>query len=241
MSSFFNIVSSLLFVAYLYTALAVISILCAPLLLLPHRFSILPARLWAVSVRFGLKLICNISIEFRGLEHAPKGAALIAGKHQSMIDTIAPFLVFPHSCFVYKRELAYLPFLGWYALRAKMVSVKRSDGAKALKIMSKTCRERLEEGRQIIIFPEGTRSRLDDLDPDYKSGIAALYRDLATPVYLMATNSGKFWPAHGINRYAGKIVFEFLPPIEPDLSRAAFMVALKSRLEEASRRLLSSD
>lgn len=229
---------SLLFVAWLYGAMAFFGIGCLPLLLVSERAAMAAIRWWARSVLWGAKVITGIRVEFRGLEHRPSGAALIAGKHMSMLDTIAPFVVLDMPCYVLKQELMYLPAFGWYAWRTHMVAVRRHDAAKALRQMARDCAERLKEGRQIVIFPEGTRSDPGD-DPDYKPGVAALYRDLGAPCHLLATNSGQFWPGHGVDRRPGTVVYEFLPPIEAGLKRGELMTELKTRLETASRALIA--
>jgi 1-acyl-sn-glycerol-3-phosphate acyltransferase len=195
-------------------------------------------RWWAGSVLFGARWIVGVKVEFRGLEHRPDGPALIAGKHLSMLDTIAPFVVLKRPAYVLKHSLIYLPFLGWYALRTKMVAIRREDAAKALKLMVSACRARLNEGRQILIFPEGTRSDIGD-DPVYKPGVAALYRDLEVPCHLLATNSGQFWPGHGIDRTPGTVVFEFLPPLPAGLKRGELMTQMKEKLETASNALVA--
>ncbi len=219
--------------------MALYGILCTPALLFGVRASMAPIRWWAGAVLFGARMIVGIRVEFRGLEHRPAGAALIAGKHMSMLDTIAPFVVLDMPCYVLKKELMYLPALGWYAWRTRMVPIQREDAAKALRQMAKDCAQRLTEGRQILIFPEGTRSDPGD-DPDYKPGVAALYRDLGQPCHLLATNSGKYWPGHGIDRHPGTVIYEFLPPIPAGLKRGELMTELKARLEAASQRLLDA-
>jgi len=229
---------SLIFMLWLYGSMAVFGILCAPVLLLPARFAMAPIRWWAKAVLFGARLIVGIRVEFRGLEHRPDGPALLAGKHMSMLDTIAPFVILKEPAYVLKRSLMYLPFFGWYAWRTKMVAIRREDAAKALKGMVSACRARLAEGRQIVIFPEGTRSDPGD-DPDYKPGVAALYRDLDVPCHLMATNSGRFWPGHGIDRRPGTVVFEFLPPLPAGMKRGELMKEMKDRLETRSAALVA--
>lgn len=238
MSAFVTRLRSLLFMLWLYGSMAFIAVICSPILLLPHKVSMGVIRLWAASVLFGARWIVGVKVEFRGLEHRPTGPALVAGKHLSMLDTIAPFVALDCPAYVLKQSLMYLPFLGWYAWRTRMVAIKREDAAKALKGMVAACRERLTEGRQIVIFPEGTRSNVGD-DPAYKPGVAALYRDLDVPCYLMATNSGQFWPGHGIDRKPGTVVFEFLPPIPAGMKRGEFMTEMKARLETESNRLVA--
>ena len=99
-------------------------------------------------------------------------------------------------------------------------------------------RARLAEQRQILIFHEGTR-QLPGAEPDYKPGVAAIYRDLEGPCWPVAPNSGVHWPAHGFIRRPGVVVFEFLAPIPPGLKRAEFMTELQTRLEAASTALLT--
>ena len=223
---------------WLYGTMAFFGIICSPLLLLPIPAAMAVIRWWAGAVLFGARWIVGVRVEFRGLEHRPDGPALIAGKHLSMLDTIAPFVVLKRPAYVLKHSLIYLPFLGWYALRTKMVAIRREDAAKALKLMVSACRARLNEGRQILIFPEGTRSDIGD-DPVYKPGVAALYRDLEVPCHLLATNSGQFWPGHGIDRTPGTVVFEFLPPLPAGLKRGELMTQMKEKLETASNALVA--
>lgn len=225
---------------WLYGSMAVFGLGCSPLLLLPSGVAMAVIRWWAKFVLLGARLIVGIRVEFRGLEHRPEGAALIAGKHMSMLDTIAPFAVLKAPAYVLKKSLMYMPFFGWYAWRTRMVAIKREDAAKALKTMVTACRASLAEGRQILIFPEGTRSDPGD-DPVYKPGVAALYRDLETPCHLLATNSGQFWPGHGIDRRPGTVVFEFLPPLSAGMKRGEFMAEIKARLESASARLVAEN
>ena len=220
--------------------MAFFGIVCSPIMLFGQRRSMAPIRGWAKAVLWGARTIVGIRVEFRGLEHRPTGGALLAGKHLSMLDTIAPFAILDYPAFVLKKSLIYLPFLGWFAARTRMVAIKREDAAKALKGMVTECRDRISHGRQIVIFPEGTRSNVGD-DPVYKPGVAALYRDLDVPCHLLATNSGQFWPGHGIDRRPGTVVFEFLPPLPAGLKRAEMMAELKDRLEAASNALVEQN
>ena len=194
-------------------------------------------RLWARFMLLGLRLICGVRVEVRGLEHRPAGAALIAAKHQGMLDVIAPFTFLDDPCFVMKKELMPLPFFGWFAWKTRMIPVDRGAHARALKDMVRAARDRLADGRQIVIFPEGTRTAPGQ-PGDYKPGVAALYRDLAAPCWPVATNSGVHWPARGVLRRPGVVVFEFLPPIPAGLKRAEFMTRLEDRIETASTSLL---
>ena len=230
-------VRSLIFVVWLYLSMALFAVGLSPALLLPYRAAMTVIRFWARFVLFGLRWIAGVKVEFRGLEHMPRGAALMAAKHQSMLDVIAPFAVLPDNCFIMKKELMPLPFFGWFAWKTKMIAVDRSAHSKALKDMVKQARARHAEGRQILIFPEGTRAA-PGAAPDYKPGIAAMYRDLDVACTPIATNAGVHWPAHGLQRRPGVVVYEFLPPVPAGLKRAEFMAQLEARLEGASDALL---
>ena len=229
---------SLIFVAWLYLSMVIFAVGLSPALLMPHGAAVWVIKSWSKFVLFGLRWIAGIKVEVRGLEHRPTGSALLACKHQGMLDVIAPFSFLDDTCFIMKKELMILPFFGWFAWKTKMIAVDRSAHSKALKDMVRQARVRHAEGRQILIFPEGTRGEIGAA-PDYKPGIAALYRDLNSPCWPIATNSGVHWPAHGFRRYPGTIVFEFLPPISAGLKRAEFMAELENRIETASTALLT--
>ena len=230
-------VRSLIFTLWLYLSMPLFAVGLSPALLMPHGVAMGVIKLWARFALFGLRWIAGVKVEARGLEHRPTGPALIAAKHQGMLDVIAPFAFLDDACFVMKKELMPLPFFGWFAWKTKMIAVDRAAHAKALKDMVRQTRARLAEGRQILIFPEGTRTTPGE-PADYKPGVAAIYRDVEAPCWPIATNSGVHWPAHGFKRYPGTVVFEFLPPIPAGLKRAAFMAELESRIEGASTALL---
>ena len=231
-------VRSLVFTAWLYLSMAIFAVGLSPALLMPHRAAMTVIRWWAKFVLFGLRWICGVKVEFRGLEHRPAGPALVAAKHQGMLDVIIPFVVLDDPCMVMKKELMVLPFFGWFAWKTKMIPVDRSAGSKALKDMVRTARERVQQGRQVVIFPEGTRTE-PGATPDYKPGVAAIYRDLDGPCWPVATNSGVHWPAHGFRRYPGTVVFELLEPVPAGLKRAEFMAQLEGKIEGASGALLT--
>jgi 1-acyl-sn-glycerol-3-phosphate acyltransferase len=229
---------SLLFIVWFYVVSAVLAIAYVALWPFGRHAMLEGLRVWTRLVNWGLKVFAGVRIELRGREYMPTGRALVAAKHQGMFDTIGPFSFLPDACFVLKKELLAIPFYGWHAQRAGMIPLDREAGSKALKDMLRAARERLKEPRQVVIFPEGTRQPLG-APPDYKPGVAALYRDLGLGCSPMATNSGVHWPAHGFLRRPGTIVFEFLPPIPPGLKRDEFMQTLQDRIETASNRLLA--
>ena len=136
-----------------------------------------------------------------------------------------------------KKELTSIPFFGWYCLKAGMISIDRAGQAATLRKLLADGRAKVSEGRQLVIFPEGTRTPPGETGV-YQPGVAGLYRALNTPCVPLATNSGAHWPAHGFLRRPGIIVYEFLEPIPSGLPREVFMETLQSRIEAASAALL---
>ena len=229
---------SLLYVAVFYAWSTACALVMTPLLLAPRRWMMRAMFVWSSVVILLLRWVCNIRVEFRGLKYLPRGRALVAAKHQCMFDTMAPLAVMPDVAFVMKRELLQIPFYGWFCVKAGMMEVDRQGGSNALRRLIAIARNRLADPRQLVIFPEGTRTPPGKPGP-YQPGVAGLYRDLGLPCTPLATNSGVHWPAHGFIRRPGVIVFEFLEPIPAGLHRAVFMRELETRIETASTRLLS--
>lgn len=148
-------VRSAVFYIWLFAVIAVMAVVCAPCLLLPRRALTTGQRVWAALVLGGLRVICGVRVEARGLEHRPPGPGLIAAKHQSMLDGIAPFAFLRDPSFVLKKELLANPVYGAYGRKAELVSLDREGGAAALKALITEVRDRLGKGRSVIIFPEG--------------------------------------------------------------------------------------
>ena len=218
----------------LWTAL--ILILGLPVLLFPYPAIYRFGRMWVALTLWLLKRLVGLEHRTLGLENLPKGPAIYAVKHQSTWDTLifAHYLRYP--AYVLKRELLYLPLFGLYLLRAGMIPVDRRGRATALKRVMAAAKRRRDEGRDLLIFPEGTRVAPGRHRP-YQPGVAALYGHLDLPVVPVALNSGLFWGRRRFTKKPGTITLEFLPAIPPGMARKAFMAELERRLEGASRRL----
>ncbi len=230
------LVRSILFAAWMFLGAVVLGTLSLPLLIGPRRSAMAPIRLWARLCLFGLRWMVGLKVEVRGRALAPRGAALVAAKHQGMLDVLVALDLFPDPCIVLKRELMWIPFFGWFAAKVEMISIDRSSGAKAVRKLTAATARALAEGRQVFIFPEGTR-QAPGAPPAYKPGIAALYREMNMPCIPIATNSGHVWPASGLAKYPGLAVYELLPPLPPGLKRGVFMMELEAAIEGAGDRL----
>lgn len=196
------------------------------------------ASWWA---RMNLRLlhaIVGISVEIRGREHIPNGAALIAVKHQSALETFSLMPELRDPAFVLKRELLAIPFFGWFLKRLEMIALNREAGSDALKQLITQAEKAAKAGRQVVIYPEGTRRAVGD-PPIYKSGVALLYKRMNRPCVPVAINTGVFWPKSSTGWRRGRAVIEFLEPIPAGLDRATFERALRTRIETASEALVA--
>jgi 1-acyl-sn-glycerol-3-phosphate acyltransferase len=189
-------------------------------------------------VLWWLRVTVGISHCVVGRDNLPAGPVIIACKHQSSWETMAFTGLFDDIAIVLKRELLFIPIVGWAMARAGNIAVARGDGASALRGLVKQARAAIADGRSIVIFPEGTRVAPGDQRP-YQVGTAALYRQLGVPVVPMALNSGLFWGRRQWLKRPGTITLEILPLIPPGLPREAFMDALRERIESATARLMA--
>lgn len=231
-----KLLRSLAVQAAFYLTFAGCAVVLLPFLLAPRRWLWWALVTWSNALRAVLRL-AGIRMEFRGLEHLPEGGCIVACKHQSALETIAMLGVFRDPAYVLKRELMWIPLFGWYASRAGMTPIDRARGSETLKRLVRSVRAAVTAGRQVVIYPEGTR-RPVGAEPEYKGGIAVLYRDSKVPVVPVALNTGLFWPRNTLWRHAGTAVVEFLPPIQPGLGMSEFQTRLVTAIETASDRLL---
>ena len=228
---------SIVFVVWFYLTMAFWGLIYMPAVAMGRDENIWRAmRGWGRTTMWGLKWIVGVTIAFEGLEHLPKGPALIASKHQATLDTVLPSQFLEAPVFVVKKELISMPVFGFY-MKYGMIPVDREAHAKALKDMLRAARTVIAKGRQIVIYPEGTRQELD-APPDYKPGIAALYKDLGLPVTPIALNTGLVWKPSGIIRRPGHVTIKILPAIPAGLPREDFMRQLENAIESESQALL---
>jgi len=228
---------SALFVAWMYGLMVVMGVLFAPSLVGPRAWARGGFALWRRLVFWGLRVFGGVTWELRGAEHVPAGGALIACKHQSMFDTLAPWEFLPDPAIILKKELKWLPFFGWWAQKLENVAVDRSAGSRALREMTRQAGALAADGRQVLIFPEGTRAALGE-DLAFKPGVAALYAAMDVPCVPVALNSGLVWQSFGVLKRPGRIIVEVLEPIPPGLDRKTFMARLKHAIDARTRALV---
>jgi 1-acyl-sn-glycerol-3-phosphate acyltransferase len=141
-----------------YLLLAFWVIVGLPTLLMPRWGAVTLAQCWARSSIWLMRVVCNTKVEYRGVEKIPEGPLIVASKHQSMWETFALLQFFPQPLYILKRELKWIPFFGWYLLKTDMIGVDRGAGGRSLIEMARRAGAEVRRGRQLIIFPEGTRT-----------------------------------------------------------------------------------
>lgn len=184
------------------------------------------ASAWAGLVIGACRVLCGIRYELIGRENLPDGPVLIASRHQSAFDTLIWMTLVPRPCYVLKLELRKLPMFGALTESAGMIAVDRDAGANALRALMRDGEAAARDGRQIVIFPEGTRSEPGTMLP-LQPGIAALATRTGLPVVPVATDSGHFWGRRAFFKRPGTIRIVIGEALPPGLRREAMMRALE--------------
>jgi 1-acyl-sn-glycerol-3-phosphate acyltransferase len=230
---------SLVFNILFYAAFVFLMLVALPTFLMPRAATLQVARWLARTSLFLMRVVCNIRVEFRGVEKIPKGPLIVASKHQSMWETLLLPGFFEAPFFVIKRQLNFIPLFGQYLIKTGMVAIDRSEGRRALLSVIRRAAEEVKHGRQFVIFPEGTRTA-PGAPPHYKGGVGMIYSECGVPCLPVALNSGLFWPRRTFMRYPGTLVVEFLDPIPPGLKRDVFLARVERTIEEATNRIVAA-
>lgn len=210
-----NFLRTLVFSIFFY-GLSIVLVLLVPLVALLGGDSLRTyAMAWVALMTWSARWILGVRVQVEGA--IPSGPVLFAGKHESLFEALELSRLLGSPATVMKRELARIPLWGWAARRYGVIIVNRTANAAALRSMMKDARAALAQGRSVLIFPEGTRVKPGEM-PELRSGFAGLYRMLDLPVVPIAVRSGHVWPKRGAKK-PGVIIFRFLDPIPPGLSR----------------------
>jgi 1-acyl-sn-glycerol-3-phosphate acyltransferase len=228
---------SVAFNVLFYLVLALYLLVTLPAFLMPRRAMIAVARSWARTNLVLMRVVAGIKVDFQGLEKIPAGPLICASKHQSLWETFALVAVFDDPAFIMKRELMWIPFFGWATWKAGMISVDRGARSVALQAMNARAKTEILKGRQLIIFPEGTR-RPAGAEPKYKFGVSHLYSEIGVPCLPIALNSGLFWPRRSFMRYPGTIRVTMCDPIPPGMEKQQFFNLMQDRIESATAPLI---
>ena len=194
---------------------------------------------WTRSVLTALRFICGVKVQVLGRENLPDAPVIVLSKHQSAWETIAFMGYSPRPpCFVFKKELLYIPFFGWGIALMRMIAIDRSQGRNAFEQVVKQSIERLAEGRWIIMFPEGTRIPVGQAG-QYKTGGARLAIRAGVPVLPIAHNAGECWPKKRFIKTPGTITVSIGPLISsldktPEMLNAEVEMWIESEMRTIS-------
>lgn len=195
---------------------------------------------WARFTIWWLRVTCRLDYTVEMTQSLPNRPSVILSKHQSAWETIAFQLIFPPQAWVLKRELLLIPFFGWGLAASRPVAIDRRSGTRALDEVVRQGRERLAEGRWVVVFPEGTRMQPGERGR-YNPGGALLATKAQAPVVPVAHNAGEFWPRRGFLKRPGTIRVVIGPAIEPQGKRAKEVNAQAEKwIEETMSRLYSA-
>lgn len=181
---------------------------------LPFRKRFVLARVWGLVLLWALKVTCRLDYRIEGRENLPDGNHIALWKHSSSWETIAMAVVFPRQVWVLKRELTWIPVVGWGIRQLHAIAIDRKSGHSAVGQVVEQGKQRLDEGDWIMIFPEGTRMPPGQTRRYGVSGtlLAVERNKLIVPV---AHNAGSYWPRRGWMKKPGTVRLVIGPPIEP--------------------------
>jgi len=222
-------------------------LLYAPLALLTFPFPTLVRyrfiSLWGRFHTWLVGVLCGLRYHVEGREHLPHRTAIILAKHQSTWETFAFQEIFPPQVWVLKHELLWVPLFGWALKLLDPIAIDRGSGRKAVQQIIEQGRQRLESGRWVVVFPEGTR-----VAPGHHRrfgiGGAVLAAETGHPVVPVAHDAGHYWPRRGFLKRPGTIQVVIGPAIDSrgrsaeEINRAAetWMQETMARLESRHTR-----
>ncbi len=232
---------SILFNIFFYAYTIIICVGFIPAFLFPRGAIVFVTHVWLGGVKILEKYILGLTFEVRGIEYLPKdNKYIVAAKHQSAYETLKLHHLFGDPTIVLKKELLSIPLFGHFLKKLDVIAIDRSNKEASMSSIVEGTRRMGENGRPIVIFPQGTRVSVNDTakTKPYKGGIVKMYRSNDLPIIPLALNSGLFWARNSFIKKPGKVIFEFLPPIETGLPDKKVMKALEDRIEEKTIQLM---
>ena len=226
-----QLIRSLIFNIFLYVGLITIFILAIPTLFLPSKFTIFFGRLSAKYIVLILRIILNTKVIFHGVENLKKVENyFVASAHQSMFETFALQIPLDGPIFILKKELLNIPLFGWYLRKIGSIAIVRETTTKENLNFFDKVKEKIEKSkRPLLIFPQGTRVKLED-QPPFKKGVGRIYKALNLPCIPVAHNTGKVWPKNSFMKSPGNIHISFLEPILSGKDNEEFVKDIEDKI-----------
>jgi len=238
-----QIIRSALFTVIMTVATCLWVIPCIIARLFPYHICFAIVSSWCTFNVTCARVICGIRYEITGLENIPDQPCVIMSNHQSTWETLAYPSIFPTLTWVIKKELLFVPFFGWGIASTQPIALNRQQGKRALKQLVKDGREKLQLGRYILIFPEGTRIPYGEARP-LKAGGFMLAKQAKVNILPVAHDSGRLWPRRGFLKTPGTIHLTIGPVINTsditsDQCRQRYAQWLKTAVREIEDNLHS--
>jgi 1-acyl-sn-glycerol-3-phosphate acyltransferase len=196
------------------------------------------ARFYCNRMLWAMHWIAGIKVSLEGLERLPKGAFIVAAKHQSWGDGFVMFAHIDNVAFVAGDHMERIPLLRGILRKLGAIVVNNCGGPESRRALSEQAAAAHREGRRILIFPEGHLAKVGERFR-YRTGVFHLYRDFELPVVPVATNLGLFWPQEDFRKNPGRATVEVLDPIPTGLDRNDFMARLEHAIETRTAELIA--
>jgi 1-acyl-sn-glycerol-3-phosphate acyltransferase len=208
-----QLLRSLIFTTYMMASACLFGGVMALGFWLPYSAQFAIARTWARILLWVLERLCGLKYVVEGRERIPPGNHIVMSNHTSAWETVAQFLIFPPQVWVLKRELLWIPFVGWGLKLLRPIAINRGEGHRAVNQVIDQGKARLRDGLWIIIFPEGTRVVAGKTR---KFGVSGALLAIASgkSVVPLSHNAGKFWARRGFLKRPGTIRVVIGEPIE---------------------------
>ena len=226
-----QIIKSLIFNLFFYSAVIVILVIAIPTLILPKKFTLLFGKLLANLIILILRITLNTKVIFHGLENLKKvDKFFVASAHQSMLETFILQSPLDFPIFILKKELLKIPLFGLYLKKIGSIEIIRETTTKENLNFFEKIKEVIDkENRPLLIFPQGTRVKFGER-VSFKKGAGKIYDVLSIPCIPVALNTGKIWPKNSFIKYSGDIHISFLEPIMPGIDKNEFLNQLEEKI-----------
>ena len=222
-------IRELIFKFFFYFGTIIICLFFIPALILPQKIVLIGGKLLGYWIKFCLNFFLSVKIRIKGQENIPQDSAFfIASLHQSIIETFFLQTIFNSPIFILKRELLKIPIFGWHLKKIGSISIDRDKvNRENLGFYDKVLTITKHSKRPIIIFPQATRTSIDERVP-FKKGVSKIYEKLKLGCLPVALNSGDIWPKNGRLNSNKTITISILPLMQANLGTNEF----KKKIEE---------
>jgi len=216
---FWLVIRSTLFWPPFLLVTIVTAVVLTPLVFAPLKYRIALIKNWINISLAVLKYLCGLKYVVEGQENIPQHGFIVMSKHSSTWETIAMQKFFDPMVWVVKKELTRIPFFGWGLIAMNAIALNRGTGRQAIKQLVAESHQRMDEGRILMLFPEGTRVKPGERKP-FKIGGAIVSEKTGYAVLPVAHNAGEFWPRHSWIKWPGTIRIVIGKPIDPEGKKA---------------------